>query len=87
MKSGYVRTGNPKKDSWSAYTWKASSSKTTLDKCNGRTQPDGSYGYHATSGFPYTVGCLRGTPVAQAGAAGGPMPPMGPGPGGPPPRQ
>jgi hypothetical protein len=89
MKSGYVRTGNPKKDSWSAYTWKASSSKTRLDKCNGRTQPDGTYGYHATSAFPYTVGCLRGTPVTQAGAAGGPMPPMGPGggppPGGPPP--
>ena len=78
MKSGYVRTGNPKKDSWSAYTWKKSSSKTVLDKCNGRTQPDGSYGYHATTAFPYTIGCFRGTPVTQAGAAGGPMPPMGP---------
>lgn len=85
MKSGYVRTGNPKKDSWSAYTWKKSSSKTVLDKCNGRTQPDGSYGYHATAGFPYTIGCFRGTAVAQAGAAGGPMPAMGPGAAGPPP--
>lgn len=85
MKSGYVRTGNPRKDSWSAYTWRKSSSKTVLDRCNGRTQPDGTYGYHATSGFPYTIGCSRGTPVTQAGAAGGPMPAMGPTPGGPPP--
>ena len=88
MKSGYVRTGNPTRDSWSAYTWKKSAAATTLDKCNGRTQPDGSYGYHATTAFPYTIGCFRGTPITQAGAAGGPMPPMRPpgGPGGPPPR-
>ncbi|MBM3664489.1 MAG: YHYH protein [Actinobacteria bacterium] len=79
MKSGYIRTRKPTKDSWSAYTWKKSSSSTVLDKCNGRTQADGSYGYHATSGFPYTIGCFRGTPVAQTGAAGGPMPPMRPG--------
>ena len=31
-----------------------------LDRCNGRTQPDGSYGYHATSTFPYTLGCYHG---------------------------
>ncbi len=85
MTSGYRRTGNPTRDAWSAYTYRASRSTTALDRCNGRTQPDGSYGYHVTSAFPYVIGCFRGTPRTQAGPAGGPMPPMGPG-GPPPPR-
>ena len=75
LKSGYVKTGNPKKNSWDAYTYRAGGS-TTLDKCNGRTQPDGTYGYHATSTFPYIIGCFRGTAVTQSGRAAGPMPPM-----------
>ena len=77
IKSGYVKTGNPKTNSWTAYTYKASSSKNVLDKCNGRTEADGSYAYHATSTFPYTIGCFKGTPVTQQGAAEAPMPPMG----------
>jgi hypothetical protein len=62
---------------WSAYSFKASTSKTVLDECNGRIQPDGTYGYHATLTFPYIVGCLKGTPKTQSGAAAVPMPPMG----------
>jgi hypothetical protein len=62
---------------WNAYAFKASSSPTVLDECNGRIQPDGTYGYHATLTFPYIVGCLKGTPKTQSGAAAAPMPPMG----------
>lgn len=75
LKSGYVRTGNPKKNAWEAYTYRSGGS-TTLDKCNGRTEPDGTYAYHATSTFPYIVGCFRGTPVTQRGRAAEPMGPM-----------
>jgi hypothetical protein len=77
MTSGYVQTGDPQKNVWNAYAFKASSSPTVLDECNGRIQPDGTYGYHATLTFPYIVGCLKGTPKTQSGAAAAPMPPMG----------
>jgi len=88
MKSGYVLTGNPRTNSWNAYTYKKSSK--VLDECNGRIQPDGTYGYHATATFPYIIGCFKGTPTAQSGSASAPMPPMGGGlgrvpPPGPPP--
>ena len=75
LRSGYARTGDPTRNAWDAYTYQAGGA-TTLDACNGRVEPDGSYGYHVTTGFPYIIGCFRGTPVAQSGAAGGPMPPM-----------
>ncbi len=75
LQSGYVRTGNPKKNAWDAYTYR-SGGTTTLDRCNGRTEPDGSYGYHITKGFPYIIGCFRGTPVTQSGAAAARMPAM-----------
>lgn len=77
MTSGYVQTGDPQKNVWNAYAYKASSSATVLDECNGRVQPDGTYGYHATLTFPYIVGCLKGTPKVQTGAAAAPMPAMG----------
>ncbi|GEA11518.1 YHYH protein [Alteromonas sp. KUL49] len=32
-----------------------------LDECNGMTI-DGHYGYYMTDGFPYILGCLKGTP-------------------------
>ena len=89
MKSGYAKTGNPKTNSWSAYTYKTSKSKNVLDSCNGRTQPDGTYGYHATTEFPYIIGCFTGTATIATGRAAEPMPPMGPPPprkGGPPPK-
>jgi hypothetical protein len=77
MKSGYVKTGDPTTNSWDAYTYKKSKSTSTLDACNGRTQPDGTYGYHATTNFPYIIGCFTGTATLPKGRAGAPMPPMG----------
>jgi hypothetical protein len=77
MKSGYSKTGNPQTNSWSAYTYQKSTSNTVLDSCNGRTQPDGTYGYHTTTDFPYIIGCLTGTVTLPKGRAGGPMPAMG----------
>jgi hypothetical protein len=77
MKSGYVKTGDPKTNSWDAYTYKASKITGALDACNGRTQPDGTYGYHVTTDFPYIIGCFTGTATLPKGRAGGPMPPMG----------
>lgn len=82
MKSGYMKTGNPVSNTWDAYTYKSSKSTSVLDACNGRTQPDGTYGYHATTDFPYIIGCFTGTATLPKGRAGGPMPPMG-GPGKP----
>ena len=32
-----------------------------LDECNGMFR-DGSYGYYVSNGFPYIVGCFKGTP-------------------------
>ena len=75
--SGYVKTGNPVSNAWKAYTYRASKKAGQLDACNGRVGPDGTYGYHATSGFPYVIGCFSGTPVTQSGEAAAPMPPMG----------
>jgi hypothetical protein len=76
VSSGYVKTGDPARNVWSAYTYTASSNPLVLDACNGRTQPDGSYGYHAVMTFPYILGCLKGSPTVQSGAAGEPMPAM-----------
>ena len=77
MKSGYTKTGNPTTNSWNAYEHKTSKSNSVLDTCNGRTQPDGTYGYHVTTNFPYIIGCFTGTATLARGRAGEPMPPMG----------
>ena len=77
MSSGYIKTGNPKSNSWNAYTYQKSTSDTVLDSCNGRTQPDGTYGYHVTTDFPYIIGCFTGTATLPKGRAAGPMPSMG----------
>ena len=82
MTSGYIKTGDPKTNSWDAYRYKVSKATVVLDACNGRTQPDGTYGYHVTTDFPYIIGCFTGTATLPKGRAGGPMPPMG-GPGQP----
>lgn len=88
--SGYVMTGDPTSNSWDAYTYDPAASEggdtNVLDECNGRVGPDGTYRYHATSAFPYIIGCHVGTATPQTGAAAQPMPPMGGPPGGPPPR-
>ncbi len=74
LQSGYAQIGNPKTNAWDAYQWQAHPGDATyLDACNGHTGPDGEYHYHVTAGFPYVLGCYRGT------AMGGGMPqPMGP---------
>jgi len=77
VKSGYVQIGNPQKNVWDAYKYSATPSSTVLDECNGRVQPDGTYGYHATLSFPYIIGCFKGTPTTQTGGAAAPMPAMG----------
>jgi hypothetical protein len=77
MKSAYVKTGDPTTNSWDAYTFKPSKSANALDACNGRTQPDGTYGYHVTTDFPYIIGCFKGTATLPTGRASEPMPPMG----------
>lgn len=76
LKSSYEKTGNPKTNSWDAYTYKAGSG--SLDQCNGQKQSDGSYRYYVTESFPYVIGCYTGTAQAQSGAAAQPMSPMGP---------
>jgi hypothetical protein len=70
--SGYKMTGNPKSNAWSAYTYVGGGSN-TLDACNGRTDADGSYRYYITEAFPYIIGCYKGTPTKQVGAAAAPM--------------
>jgi len=35
-----------------------------LDECNGMMR-DGSYGYYVTDGYPWVIGCFRGTPDAS----------------------
>ncbi len=35
-----------------------------LDECNGMVQ-DGVYGYYITDGYPYVLGCFKGTPDAS----------------------
>lgn len=73
FKSGYVKTGDPKTYAWKAYTYTAvPNDPTVLDVCNGRTEADGSYAYHATSDFPYILGCFRGTAMAQGTVGGNP---------------
>jgi hypothetical protein len=81
--SGYDMTGDPTSYSWKAYTYNADGKTNVLDECNGRIGPDGTYRYHATTAFPYIIGCLRGTATTQTGNAAAPMPPMG----GPPPKR
>ena len=36
-----------------------------LDKCNGHLDPKRGYHYHTSSGFPFVLGCYRGTPVTS----------------------
>jgi len=80
LKSGYAQTGDPHSNAWDAYTWQDHPGDPSfLDECNGHTGPGGDYHYHATSSFPYIVGCYRGTPDLNQG---GTMPNSGGGTGG-----
>ena len=82
FQSGWTQTGDPTSDAWDAYTFTADEDDTTLDACNGRFGPDGTYRYHATETFPYILGCFTGTADNVGGGGGGPG---GGGPGGGPP--
>jgi len=74
VQSGYAQTGDPKMNAWDAYTWgDHAGDPGYLDACNGHTGPQGDYHYHATTGFPYVLGCYAGTPAALGGGMpGGP---------------
>jgi hypothetical protein len=61
MQSSYQKTGNPTTYVWNAYTYVAPTDSAHLDECNGHVGPLGDYHYHATSGFPYIIGCYAGT--------------------------
>lgn len=78
-RSGWTMTGDPRSNAWQAYTFTGGDG--TLDRCNGRRGPDGTYRYYVTETFPYLIGCFAGTAPAQSGNAAAPMPPMN----GPPP--
>ena len=64
FKSSWVQTGDP-----STYAWDNNQCNRPecqqaageyLDQCNGRVGPDGTYRYHATTTFPYILGCYSG---------------------------
>ncbi|MBK8257516.1 MAG: YHYH protein [Polyangiaceae bacterium] len=80
MKSSYVKVGDPHSHVWDAYEYQAQTDSTYLDECNGHVGPDGDYHYHVTAGFPYILGCYKGTPngagmdgTGQGGAGQGGM--------------
>lgn len=71
MQSGYEKIGDPKTNAWDAYAYKDHAGDPTfLDECNGHHGPDGDYHYHATSGFPYVIGCFRGKANISGGMMG-----------------
>jgi hypothetical protein len=70
FQSSWVQTGDPQELAWDNHEYQAQSGEQYLDRCNGRTQPDGSYGYHATASFPYILGCYMGTASTDAGGGG-----------------
>ncbi|MCO4773366.1 MAG: YHYH protein [Deltaproteobacteria bacterium] len=69
MNSSWNQTGDPSTYAWDNHEYVERTDPSYLDRCNGRVQPDGAYGYHATSTFPYILGCYMGTPEG-AGAPG-----------------
>ena len=70
LESGWEQTGDPTTDAWDNHAYVEKEAPNYLDQCNGRVQPDGTYGYHATATFPYILGCYVGTPADSVG--GGP---------------
>jgi hypothetical protein len=79
IQSGYEKIGDPTTNAWDAYAWKEHAGDPAfLDECNGHVGPEGDYHYHATAGFPYIIGCYKGTVngggmggMGGAGGAGG----------------
>lgn len=59
--SGWMQTGDPSTYAWDNYEYQESNDPVVLDECNGHIGPNGDYHYHATSTFPYILGCYHGT--------------------------
>ncbi len=74
MESAWEQVGDPSEGAWDAYQVGEATGDTVLDSCNGREQPDGSYGYHVTATFPYILGCYRGTAEGAGDDQGGGAP-------------
>ncbi len=72
LKSSWVTIGDPTTYAWDANEYQANEDPQYLDKCNGRVGPDGTYRYHATSTFPYVLGCFTGTATGVGPGGGGP---------------
>ncbi|MEO7653474.1 MAG: YHYH protein, partial [Bryobacteraceae bacterium] len=71
MKSSWDKTGDPAIKAWEAYTYVPKDGPEYLDRCNGHTDPKGDYHYHATSTFPYIIGCYAGVVTTPAAPGGG----------------
>ena len=69
--SSWEQVADPTTYAWDAYQYREKSGAQYLDECNGRIGPDGSYRYHATSGFPYVLGCYAGLDIVKDSAGGG----------------
>lgn len=67
FKSSWEQTGDPTTYAWDNHAYVAKQGEQWLDECNGRIGPDGTYRYHATSTFPYLLGCFAGTPTDNGG--------------------
>ena len=69
FKSSWEQLRSPEIDAWDAYRFVPKSGSEYLDRCNGHSGDDhgGRYHYHATSTWPYILGCFSGTPSADAG--------------------
>ncbi|MBM4359718.1 MAG: YHYH protein [Deltaproteobacteria bacterium] len=79
MRSSWEKTGGPTTYAWDNHACtKATCDKPEgvyLDRCNGHVGPSGDCHDHATlakneptyTGFPYILGCYRGTPSSQRG--------------------
>jgi len=60
LQSGWQRTGDPTTYAWDNYRFVAQDSAAVLDACNGHIGPEDEYHYHATTNFPYILGCYSG---------------------------
>lgn len=68
IRSAYKYTGTGAYTTEAAFdfnVFEAGYGGSTLDRCNGRVNSDGSYAYYATRQFPYYLACYRGTPTVQ----------------------
>lgn len=75
LHSGWQRTGDPTTYAWDNYRFVGRNNTDGLDACNGHIGPADDYHYHATTEFPYILGCYSGYPdpsMMRQRRAGGP---------------